>query len=138
MLKEPENPTWSQIVAEAELKLSRGEKLPAPPAPTTEPENKGSVSSTYSHAPSVGIADVVGATKAMTTAAASNSAHKLYDPDAVVPQNSPLLVPKKVTFRPSPSPPLDIPLVQASPPPSPGSRELSVDQRYDQVKAMPS
>ncbi|ROW12344.1 hypothetical protein VMCG_00262 [Cytospora schulzeri] len=35
----------------------------------------------------------------MTTAAASSSAHDLYDPDAVVPQNSPLLVPKKV--RPS-------------------------------------
>lgn len=59
----------------------------------------------------------------MTTAAASNSAHDLYDPDAVVPQNSPLLVPKKVTFRPSPSPPLDIPLVQVSPPPSPGGRK---------------
>ncbi|KUI64089.1 Zinc finger protein ZIC 5 [Cytospora mali] len=59
----------------------------------------------------------------MTTAAASNSAHDLYDPDAVVPQNSPLLVPKKVTFRPSPSPPLDVPLVQVSPPPSLGGRK---------------
>lgn len=59
----------------------------------------------------------------MTTAAASSSAHDLYDPDAVVPQNSPLLVPKKVTFRPSPSPPLDIPPVQVSPSPSPGGRK---------------
>ncbi|ROW14403.1 hypothetical protein VPNG_03953 [Cytospora leucostoma] len=32
----------------------------------------------------------------MTTAAAPNPGHDLYDPDAVVPQNSPLLVPKKV------------------------------------------
>lgn len=59
----------------------------------------------------------------MTTAAASNSAHDVYDPDAVVPQNSPLLVSKKVTFLPSPSPPLDLPLVQVSPPPSPGGRK---------------
>lgn len=61
--------------------------------------------------------------EAMTTAAAPASAHDVYDPDAVVPRNSPLLVPKKVTFRPSISPPPDIPLVQVSPPPSPGSRK---------------
>ncbi|ROV96139.1 hypothetical protein VSDG_04989 [Cytospora chrysosperma] len=38
MRKERENPTWLQIVVEARLKLSRGEKPPAPPAPTTEPD----------------------------------------------------------------------------------------------------
>lgn len=43
MRKERENPTWSQIVAEARLKLSRGEKPPAPPAPTTESEDEGLV-----------------------------------------------------------------------------------------------
>lgn len=42
----------------------------------------------------------------------------MYDPDAVVPRNSPLLVPKKVNTAPSPSPEPDIPLVQVSPPPS--------------------
>lgn len=61
--------------------------------------------------------------EAMTTAAAPAPAHDVYDPDAVVPRNSPLLVPKKVSFRPSISPPPDIPLVQVSPPPSPGSRK---------------
>lgn len=40
----------------------------------------------------------------------------MYDPDAVVPRNSPLLVPKKVNTRPSPSPEPDIPMVQVSPP----------------------
>ncbi|KAK2604448.1 hypothetical protein N8I77_007378 [Diaporthe amygdali] len=59
----------------------------------------------------------------MTTTAASASAHEVYDPEEVVPRNSPLLAPKKVTFRPSLSPPPDIPLVQVSPPPSPGSRK---------------
>lgn len=59
----------------------------------------------------------------MTTAAAPNSGHDLYDPDAVVPRNSPLLVPKKVTLRPSPSPPIDISRFQVSPPPSPGGRK---------------
>lgn len=59
---------------------------------------------------------------AMTTACAS-PAHDIYDPDAVIPQNSPLLVATKVNTRPTPSPPPDIPLVQVSPPPSPGSRK---------------
>lgn len=39
----------------------------------------------------------------------------MYDPDAVVPRNSPLLVPKKVNTRPSPSPEPDIPMVQVRP-----------------------
>lgn len=52
----------------------------------------------------------------MTTVTAS-SAHDMYDPDAVVPQNSPLLVARKVNTQPSPSPEPDIPLVQVSPPP---------------------
>lgn len=56
----------------------------------------------------------------MMTACAS-PAHDVYDPDAVVPRNSPLLVAKKVNTRPTPSPPPDIPLVQVSTPPSPGS-----------------
>ncbi|KAG6354988.1 hypothetical protein INS49_004069 [Diaporthe citri] len=54
-------------------------------------------------------------TEDMTTAAAPASAHNGYDPDAVVPRNSPLLVPKRRTFRRSISPPPDIPLVQVSP-----------------------
>lgn len=58
----------------------------------------------------------------MTTTCAS-SAHDIYDPDAVIPRNSPLLVATKVNTRPSPSPSPDIPLVQVSPPPSPGSRK---------------
>lgn len=58
----------------------------------------------------------------MTTACAS-PAHDIYDPDAVIPRNSPLLVATKVNTRPTPSPPPDIPLVQVSPPPSPGSRK---------------
>lgn len=58
----------------------------------------------------------------MTTACAS-PVHDIYDPDAVIPRNSPLLVATKVNTRPTPSPPPDIPLVQVSPPPSPGSRK---------------
>lgn len=51
----------------------------------------------------------------MTTFATSPG-QDIYDPDAVVPQNSPLLVPQKVNTRPSPSPEPEIPLVQVSPP----------------------
>lgn len=67
--------------------------------------------------------------EAMTTAAVPASAHDVYDPDAVVPRNSPLLVPKKVTFRPSISPPPDIPLVQVSPSPSPDRRKTKQRRR---------
>lgn len=51
----------------------------------------------------------------MTTATAT-PAHDFYDPDAVIPRNSPVLVATKVNTRPSPSPEPDIPLVQVSPP----------------------
>lgn len=54
-------------------------------------------------------------TEAMTTATAT-PAHDFYDPDAVIPRNSPVLVATKVNTRPSPSPEPDIPLVQVSPP----------------------
>lgn len=54
-------------------------------------------------------------------ASAPAPAHEDYDPDAVVPRNSPLLIPKKVSSRTSISPPPDIPLVQVSPPRRPGS-----------------
>lgn len=57
----------------------------------------------------------------MTTCA--SPAHDIYDPDAVIPRNSPLLVATKVNTVPTPSPPPDIPLVQVSSPPSPGSRK---------------
>lgn len=62
--KERENPEWSQIVAEADEKLSRGEKLPAPPTPTAGPRNKRSDFGTHRRAPSVDTADDVAATKA--------------------------------------------------------------------------
>lgn len=52
------------------------------------------------------------------TTADSYPSQDMYDPDAVVPRNSPLLVPKKVNTRPSPSPEPDIPMVKVSPPPS--------------------
>lgn len=55
--------------------------------------------------------------------ACASPALDIYDPDAVIPQNSPLLVATKVNTRPTPSPPPDIPLVQVSPSPSPGSRK---------------
>ncbi|KAF3770213.1 hypothetical protein M406DRAFT_344062 [Cryphonectria parasitica EP155] len=45
------------------------------------------------------------------------TAHDVYDPDAVVPQNSPLLVARKVNTQPSPSPEPELPRVQISPPP---------------------
>lgn len=51
----------------------------------------------------------------MTTATAI-PAHDFYDPDAVIPRNSPVLIATKVNTRPSPSPELDVPLVQVSPP----------------------
>lgn len=58
----------------------------------------------------------------MTTAAVSTSAHvpasDVYDPDDVLPQNSPLLAATIVNLQPSPSPP---PFVQISPPSSPGA-----------------
>lgn len=48
--------------------------------------------------------------------ASAASAHDMYDPDAVVPQNSPLLVARKVNTQPSPSPDFEIPLVHVSSP----------------------
>lgn len=51
----------------------------------------------------------------MTTATAT-PAHDFFDPDAVIPRNSPVLVATKVNTRPSPSPEPYIPLVQVSPP----------------------
>ncbi|PSR74701.1 hypothetical protein BD289DRAFT_211985 [Coniella lustricola] len=55
----------------------------------------------------------------MVTAMMS-SAHEMYDPDAVVPQNSPLLVARRVNTQPSPSPEFEVPLSHVSPPPKPG------------------
>lgn len=51
------------------------------------------------------------------TTSAMPLGQEMYDPDAVVPRNSPILVPTKVNTRPSPSPEPDVPMVQVSPPP---------------------
>lgn len=76
----------------------------------------------------------------MTTTAAPISAHILassdvYDPDDVVPQNSPLLVPARVSFRPSPTPP---PLVQVSSPPSSPDASTSRRKHKRRHKVRPS
>ena len=62
----------------------------------------------------------------MTTAApniAHDPASDVYDPDEVVPQNSPLFKATTVVLRPSPSPPPPIPLHQVSPSSSRGGRK---------------
>src|SRR5262249_16328546 len=60
----------------------------------------------------------------------------VYDPDEVVPQNSPLLKTTRVNLRPSPSPPPSIPLLQVSPPTSPGSRKAKRRVRPSQGDAV--
>ena len=60
----------------------------------------------------------------MNTAAAPHAAHissvDVYDPDEVVPSNSPLLQPRHISLHVSPSPPPQVPLSQVSPLSSPG------------------
>ncbi|KAK0630552.1 hypothetical protein B0T17DRAFT_489969 [Bombardia bombarda] len=64
----------------------------------------------------------------MSTTAAPNLAHDvplsdLYDPDDVLPRNSPLLTPHRPKLRLSPSPSPIIPYHRVSPPPSPGTKK---------------
>ncbi|KAK3938510.1 metallothionein expression activator [Diplogelasinospora grovesii] len=73
----------------------------------------------------------------MSTTAGSNHSHvppsDLYDPDEVLPKNSPLLAPHRPKLRITPSPPPILPYFKVSPPSSPGGRRSN-----RRIKVQPS